>query len=59
MVMYMPKQKTKIDDKTIEVINIYEENGKKFEDILTETIQKSRIQKQWLSNTGKVKKENF
>ena len=48
------------DNKKIEVINIYEESGKTFEDILTETIKNIKIQKQTtIINKGKVKKGDF
>ena len=56
-VMYMYKQKIKNDDKNIiEVINIYEENGKNFEDILTETIKNIKIQKQMVIKYRKSQK---
>ena len=59
LVMYMCKQKLSNDDKNIEVINIYEDNGEDFEDILTETIKILRYKSEWLSNTKKVNKEDF
>jgi len=42
----MYKQKIKNNDKKIEVVNIYDENGENFEDILTETIKNIKLQKQ-------------
>ena len=58
--MYMCKQKIVFkDEKKIEIINIYDDNGKNFEDILTKAIKSIKIDKQWLSNTTKVKKGDF
>ena len=43
--MYMCKQKNILNDnKKIEVINIYEDNGKNFEDILTQAIKNIKFQ---------------
>ena len=55
----MCKQKVINDDKKIEVINIYEDNGKNFEEILTQTLKVLKFKSKWLSNTRKVKKEDF
>ena len=59
--MYMYKRKIVFNDveKKTEIINIYEDNDKNFEDILTEAIKNIKIKSKWLSNTTKVKKGDF
>jgi len=59
MCMYKRKNASNNVDKKIEIVNIYEDNNKNFEDILTEAIKNIRIKSKWLSNTKKDKKGDF
>jgi len=56
----MCKRKTILNDnKKIEVISIYENDGKNFADILTQAIKNIKIQKQMVIKYKKVKKGDF